>query len=308
MTCNSIYNRTLLGASLLAAAIAPAHAGFLLINEGAYTLPSDPLTIISERDENQRLQQALIESQRSEAKLGNVVQALSQETARQQTQLVAQQQEISGLESKIKAQLDAITAAMPKKVVVNFAFGSVTFRPNAQAQDKISLGAKYADRVVVNGYTDSVGSLAANAAIAFKRALSAKQYLMAEGVSDIKIKIYGRTAPHIASNKTAAGRAANRRVEINFHRDERTKEQIAAMVAMLNLPEETMSATGADSIQKVIHASDAANSAQLAKSSNRVNLEQGIPSAAELERAFSKSEAVDLDSFTKEAPKVGMAM
>jgi OmpA-OmpF porin, OOP family len=70
--------------------------------------------------------------------------------------------------------------------------------------------------VEVQGHTDSTGSAIYNLALSERRAESVRAYLVSQGVSasQLSAKGYGLTRP-IASNKTAAGRAANRRVVIH---------------------------------------------------------------------------------------------
>ncbi|NLR63534.1 OmpA family protein [Chitinophaga varians] len=69
----------------------------------------------------------------------------------------------------------------------------------------------------LSGHTDNVGSKERNLALSRERAESVKSYLVAKGVNASKIEAvgYGMTQP-IASNKTAAGRQKNRRVEFTI--------------------------------------------------------------------------------------------
>ncbi len=68
----------------------------------------------------------------------------------------------------------------------------------------------------VEGHTDSVGSAKFNMALSQKRAEAVVNYLKEHGVKcKLNAKGYGETKP-IASNRTRAGRAKNRRVEINL--------------------------------------------------------------------------------------------
>ena len=66
----------------------------------------------------------------------------------------------------------------------------------------------------IDGYTDSTGSKAHNLKLSKERAAAAKKYLVDNGIeaSRLKSEGYGEASP-IASNKTKAGRADNRRVE-----------------------------------------------------------------------------------------------
>jgi OOP family OmpA-OmpF porin len=69
--------------------------------------------------------------------------------------------------------------------------------------------------IVATGHTDSIGSVAYNQRLSLRRAEAVKAYLVSKGID--KSRIYtegkGKSQP-VASNKTAAGRAKNRRVEI----------------------------------------------------------------------------------------------
>jgi OOP family OmpA-OmpF porin len=69
-------------------------------------------------------------------------------------------------------------------------------------------------RVVVGGYTDSVGAAKANLKLSVARAQSVVAWLIAHGVSSKTLiaKGYGELKP-IAPNTTAAGRRKNRRIE-----------------------------------------------------------------------------------------------
>jgi outer membrane protein OmpA-like peptidoglycan-associated protein len=66
----------------------------------------------------------------------------------------------------------------------------------------------------ISGYTDSIGRDDMNLKLSEKRALATKSYLISKGIleSNITAKGYGEANP-VADNKTAAGRALNRRVE-----------------------------------------------------------------------------------------------
>ncbi len=69
----------------------------------------------------------------------------------------------------------------------------------------------------VEGHTDSAGSNALNQRLSESRADSVKLYLIQKGIDQSKLfsKGYGEDRP-IATNATRAGRAQNRRVEINL--------------------------------------------------------------------------------------------
>jgi OOP family OmpA-OmpF porin len=81
--------------------------------------------------------------------------------------------------------------------------------------DEIASGLKKHPRlkVEIQGHTDSTGSPAYNLKLSQRRADSVRDYLVSEGASadQLVTKGYGQTQP-AASNKTAEGRAKNRRV------------------------------------------------------------------------------------------------
>ncbi|OOG73596.1 OmpA family protein [Flavobacterium sp. A45] len=72
-----------------------------------------------------------------------------------------------------------------------------------------------ATNLEIQGHTDSNGSDAYNIKLSQERTESVKQYLLSKGISETRLLAlgFGEGKP-IANNKTAAGRAKNRRVEL----------------------------------------------------------------------------------------------
>ena len=69
--------------------------------------------------------------------------------------------------------------------------------------------------IIAVGHTDSVGSNAYNQRLSVRRAESVKAYLVSKGIERNRIYTEGKgEAQPVADNRTAAGRAKNRRVEI----------------------------------------------------------------------------------------------
>ena len=66
-----------------------------------------------------------------------------------------------------------------------------------------------------SGHTDSVGSDAYNQKLSVKRSEAVKAYLVSKGIEKNRVytEVKGEKQP-VADNKTAEGRAKNRRVEI----------------------------------------------------------------------------------------------
>lgn len=71
--------------------------------------------------------------------------------------------------------------------------------------------------IAVKGFTDSTGSFEYNQSLSERRANSVASYLMSQSVAPGRLRVtgYGPRYP-IADNATAAGRAQNRRVEIDL--------------------------------------------------------------------------------------------
>jgi outer membrane protein OmpA-like peptidoglycan-associated protein len=101
---------------------------------------------------------------------------------------------------------------------VQFAKGAATL--SASARESLArfsgIVLSYPDmRFLVEGHTDNTGQEATNVALSLKRAITVRDYLIAQGVaaSTIDVKGAGSASP-VADNTLAAGRASNRRVEI----------------------------------------------------------------------------------------------
>ena len=103
--------------------------------------------------------------------------------------------------------------------VIYFDSGKSTFKPSTiETLDAVvAILVKYPTAEFdVEGHTDSVGRADYNMTLSQKRAEAVVEYLRSHGVkSKLNAVGYGETRP-IASNKTRAGRAKNRRVEINL--------------------------------------------------------------------------------------------
>ena len=69
--------------------------------------------------------------------------------------------------------------------------------------------------IIAIGHTDSVGSAAYNQKLSLKRAEAVKAYIISKGIEPNRVYTEGKGEKQpIADNKTKAGRAKNRRVEI----------------------------------------------------------------------------------------------
>jgi OOP family OmpA-OmpF porin len=102
---------------------------------------------------------------------------------------------------------------------VNFQTGSARLTPEARdvlrdIASQLVENPQY--RIQISGHTDASGSAAANLRLSLARARTVETFLEANGVPPMQLtaKGFGPDVP-IASNKTVAGRAENRRVELN---------------------------------------------------------------------------------------------
>ncbi|WP_280156209.1 OmpA family protein [Piscinibacter sp. XHJ-5] len=107
---------------------------------------------------------------------------------------------------------------------VLFDVGQASLKPGAYAKlDQIAAVLKsYPERrVLVEGFTDSVGSHDSNLALSVARAEAVRSALLSRGISPDRIEARGHgEARPVAGNDTQAGRQQNRRVEVVFS-DER---------------------------------------------------------------------------------------
>ena len=102
---------------------------------------------------------------------------------------------------------------------VRFEFRSSRFDLPAEAAQLLIGEAKAAPLVLLRGRTDGLSDSAAEIRIARERATAMKDYLVAAGVEPSKIRLtYQPTGDHVADNLSHAGRALNRRVEIEIYR------------------------------------------------------------------------------------------
>lgn len=101
-----------------------------------------------------------------------------------------------------------------------FDFDKAVLKPEGKAKlDEVvtKLNSINLEVIIAVGHTDSVGSDVYNEKLSVRRAEAVKAYLVGKGIEKNRVYTEGKGKKQpVAENKTAAGRAKNRRVEIEF--------------------------------------------------------------------------------------------
>jgi OOP family OmpA-OmpF porin len=99
-----------------------------------------------------------------------------------------------------------------------FDFDKAVLKPDGKAKiDDLATKLKdiNLEVIIAVGHTDSVGSDAYNQKLSIRRAEAVKAYLVSKGIETNRVYTEGKGEKQpVASNKNSAGRAKNRRVEI----------------------------------------------------------------------------------------------
>jgi OOP family OmpA-OmpF porin len=106
------------------------------------------------------------------------------------------------------------------KAVAHFGFNRATLDPrdrDAILADVAKLKGVTWQTVTATGHTDATGSSAYNTRLSAKRAQAVKSYLVNKGLGADMIRTQAKaSAAPVADNDSDAGRAQNRRTEIEF--------------------------------------------------------------------------------------------
>lgn len=120
-----------------------------------------------------------------------------------------------------------VELTVEEQEVINKVFSNLTFQTgktviSASSYESLDLLSdllikKPSFKLLIEGHTDNVGKAAANMKLSQTRSDAVKKYIVGKGIDAARItaKGYGQTKP-VADNKTAEGRAQNRRVEFTI--------------------------------------------------------------------------------------------
>jgi outer membrane protein OmpA-like peptidoglycan-associated protein len=121
-----------------------------------------------------------------------------------------------GCPDSVKKEADIPKQQILKGIVFRSNSPEMTFESYQYLEPLIRQLKQYPEvEIEIRGYTDSVGDGAKNMQLSQMRAESVRQYLGSKGIELHRIRAvgFGASSP-IADNRTAAGRAQNRRIEI----------------------------------------------------------------------------------------------
>jgi outer membrane protein OmpA-like peptidoglycan-associated protein len=172
----------------------------------------------------------LVQARNQLAVTGQALANTGQALAGTQQQLEAEKKAHAEADKRAKDAMDRLALSIgavkeePRGMVITLS-GSVLFASNKDAllpaaQERLTqvaeaLKTQEDHKIVVEGHTDSQGSDASNQTLSERRAQAVVSFLISKGVpvEQIKAQGLGMSRP-IADNKSAEGRANNRRVEI----------------------------------------------------------------------------------------------
>lgn len=119
---------------------------------------------------------------------------------------------------EVTKEIQATLNEYAKTILFDSGRSSIKSQSEVVLKDITAILNKYSSATfTVEGHTDSTGSEAGNQKLSESRANAVKDHLVANGVSSSRLSAVGHgEAKPIDSNKTRAGRANNRRVEINL--------------------------------------------------------------------------------------------
>jgi outer membrane protein OmpA-like peptidoglycan-associated protein len=184
----------------------------------------------AENDANQTTKGQLAKTREQLAGAGQQLGAAGQALAGSQEQLETEKKAHADADKRAKDAMDRLAASIgavkqePRGMVITLS-GSVLFASNKDAllpaaQERLgqvadALKTQDDHKIVVEGHTDSQGSVASNQGLSERRAQSVVSFLVSRGVPADKIRAQGLGLSRpVGDNGSPEGRANNRRVEI----------------------------------------------------------------------------------------------
>ena len=203
-------SRKLFNVSILAVALAASGCATTNAEKGAM-IGAVTGAVIGKSTSNHKNKRALIG-----AAVGAIAgAAIGDYMDRQEAEM---REQLSGSGVEVVREGDNLRLVMPSNIT--FATNQATITP--QFHDTLNTIANVLNHydktyLSIEGHTDSSGSESYNQTLSERRAHSVQQYLVSQSIVSERLSIsgYGEMRP-VASNETAAGKAKNRRVEVQI--------------------------------------------------------------------------------------------
>jgi len=128
--------------------------------------------------------------------------------------------------AKVERVGEGIKITFDSGILFEFDESSLTQNSENNVESLASTLKEYDEtNIIIQGYTDSIGSKEYNKNLSERRALSVAQELINNNVEDDRLQVEGYGEQHpVATNATEYGRQQNRRVEVAIMANERLKE------------------------------------------------------------------------------------
>ena len=126
--------------------------------------------------------------------------------------------EMEGTGVQVQRDGDKIRLIMPGNITFNTGKYDISSNFYNTLNGVVRVLAKFEDtQLMVSGHADSTGNAQSNELLSSNRALAVSNYLQQQGINGQRLSSRGfGSAVPIASNNTAQGRQANRRVELDI--------------------------------------------------------------------------------------------
>lgn len=134
------------------------------------------------------------------------------------TQEAKLRQTLQGSGVQVQRNGDQLTLVMPGNITFASNSADITSSFYPTLNSLVSVFKEFnKNGIAITGHTDSTGSQQLNQDLSNRRAQSVASYLAGQGVAASRISAFGAgSSQPVASNDTQAGRAQNRRVEIDL--------------------------------------------------------------------------------------------